>query len=40
MNDIIEVAQSEIYSFRNIKVIIDSDLAKLYGVEAKRINEV
>ena len=39
MNDIIEVAQSKIYSFRNIKVIIDSDLAKLYGVEAKRINE-
>ena len=39
MDDITEVVNSKIYTFRNIKVIIDSDLAKLYGVEVKRINE-
>ncbi len=39
MNDIIEVVQSKISSLRNMKVILDSDLAELYGVETKRINE-
>ena len=39
MNNIIEVVQNKIYSFRNFKVILDSDLAELYGVETKRINE-
>lgn len=31
--------QEKIISIRNQKVIIDSDVAKLYGVETKRINE-
>lgn len=39
MNNIIEVVQTKIYRLRNINVILDSDLAELYGVETKRINE-
>ena len=34
-----EVIQSRIYEIRNLKVMLDSDLAKLYEVETKRINE-
>ena len=29
-----------IYEIREIKIMLDSDLAKLYNVETKRINEV
>ena len=35
-NDII---QSHIYTIRNVQVMLDSDLAELYGVEVKRLNE-
>jgi phage regulator Rha-like protein len=31
--------QNRIYETRNIQFILDSDLAELYGVETKRINE-
>jgi hypothetical protein len=39
MNGINNIVQSKIYSIRNFKVMLDSDLAELYGVETKRINE-
>ncbi len=32
----IEVIHSKIYSFRNHKIMLDSDLAELYGVETKK----
>lgn len=35
----IELIQSKIYTIRNQKVIIDRDLAELYGVDNKRLNE-
>lgn len=31
--------EEKIITLRNEKVIIDSDVAELYGVETKRINE-
>src|SRR5437870_2260030 len=31
--------QEKIIEIRNIKVLIDADIAELYGVETKRINE-
>ena len=31
--------ENKIYSFRGKNVMLDSDLAKLYGVETKRLNE-
>ena len=34
-----EIIQNSIYEIRNLKVMLDSDLAKLYEVETKRINE-
>lgn len=34
-----EIIQSRIYEICNLKVMLDSDLAKLYEVETKRINE-
>ncbi|MEJ2883552.1 ORF6N domain-containing protein [Pedobacter sp. GR22-6] len=34
-----EVVLSKIYMIRNQKVMLDSDLAELYGVETKRLNE-
>ena len=34
-----ELVESKILEIRGIKVILDSDLAELYGVETKRINE-
>ena len=34
-----EMIQNSIYEIRNLKVMLDSDLAKLYDVETKRINE-
>ncbi len=41
MNDviIIESVQKKIYLIRRQKVMLDSDLAELYGVTAKRLNE-
>ncbi|MGI4727418.1 MAG: ORF6N domain-containing protein, partial [Janthinobacterium lividum] len=30
---------SKIYQIRNQKVMLDEDLAELYGVETKRLNE-
>ena len=34
-----EDIQSRIYTIRNVQIILDSDLAELYGVEVKRLNE-
>ena len=34
-----EIIADKIYLIRNQKVMIDSDLAKLYNVDTKRINE-
>lgn len=34
-----EIVVSKIYLIRNHRVMIDSDLAELYGVETKRLNE-
>ena len=31
--------QSKIYTFRGVQVMVDRDLAKLYGVETRRLNE-
>ena len=41
MNEIIEETKIEnmIYEIRGKQVMLDSDLAKLYGTEVKRINE-
>lgn len=43
MNEIIvdkkEDISNMIYEIRGVQVIFDYDLAKLYGVETKRINE-
>ena len=38
MNEVIEV-KNLIYTIRGQKVMLDSDLATLYGVETKRLNE-
>lgn len=38
-NNIIELVQTKIYNIRDTKVMLDVDLAELYGVETKRINE-
>ena len=35
----IELVQTRIYSIRNQKIMLDSDIAELYGVETKRVNE-
>ena len=34
-----EVVKSRIYLVRGQRVLLDSDLAELYGVETKRLNE-
>lgn len=34
-----QLIESQIYDIRNLKVMLDSDLATLYQVETKRINE-
>jgi len=42
MNEIVVDNQSietKIYTLRNVQVMLDEDLAFLYGVEAKRLNE-
>ena len=42
MNELIidnQTIQDKIYTIRNMQVMIDRDLAELYGVETKRINE-
>ena len=38
MNDI-RTIQSKIYEIRGVKVMLDFDLAKMYGVETRRLNE-
>ena len=38
MKEVMQI-QNLIYEIRGIKVMLDSDLAKLYGVETKRLNE-
>ena len=38
MNDLIEI-QNMIYAIRGYKVMLDSDLAKLYGVETRILNQ-
>ena len=38
MNEVMQI-KNLIYEIRGIKVMLDSDLAKLYGVETKRLNE-
>jgi len=35
----VEVITSKIYLVRGIKVMLDRDLAELYGVETKRLKE-
>lgn len=35
----IEIIERKIYLIRGMKVMLDSDLAELYGVSAKRLNE-
>ncbi len=39
MNDIIEPIERKIYTIRGIKVMLDSDLAALYGVPTKVFNQ-
>ncbi len=42
MNEVIkteQTIQNKIYKIKNIQFMLDSDLAELYGVETKRINE-
>ena len=34
-----EIIQNKIYTIRGLQVMLDKDLAELYGVETKRINE-
>lgn len=34
-----DIVVNKIYVIRNLKVMLDSDLAELYGVETKRLNE-
>ena len=35
-----EVIMNKIYFIRGQKVMLDSDLAELYGVETRRLNEI
>jgi len=35
----VESAEAKIIAVRGVRVILDSDLAELYGVETKRLNE-
>ena len=43
MNEIIEkeniIIEDMIYEVRGVQVMLDSDIAKLYRIETKRINE-
>ena len=43
MNEIIEkeniIIEDMIYEIRGVQVMLDSDIAKLYQVETKRVNE-
>ncbi len=36
---IVELVQTKIYSIRGQKVMLDADIAEIYGAETKRINE-
>jgi hypothetical protein len=35
----VEVVKGKIYLIRGQKVLLDSDLAEMYGIETKRLNE-
>lgn len=35
----IEEIKNQIYTIRGVQVMLDEELAKLYGVETKRLNE-
>ena len=35
----VEIVKGKIYLIRGQKVLLDTDLAELYGVETKRLNE-
>jgi hypothetical protein len=35
----IEAIQTKIYTLRGVKVMLDRDLAEMYGVETRRLNE-
>ncbi len=37
--EIVEIVHTKIYHIRDANVMIDSDIAELYDVETKRINE-
>jgi phage regulator Rha-like protein len=39
MNNVVNKVEDKIITVRNQNVILDSDIAELYGVETKRINE-
>lgn len=41
MSDVVKFneIESKIITFRNQKVLLDFDVAELYGVETKRVNE-
>ena len=39
MTNIIEEVENKMVTLRNQQVILDSDVADLYGVETKRVNE-
>lgn len=34
-----DTIENKIYTIRNMQVMLDEDLASLYGVESKRLNE-
>lgn len=39
MKDVEKLAETKIYRIRETRIMLDSDIAELYGVETKRINE-
>ena len=41
MNELVPIStiENRIYTIRGVQVMIDRDIAELYGVETKRINE-
>ncbi len=38
-NQLVELVQTKIYFIRDQRVMLDVDIAELYGVETKRVNE-
>ncbi len=35
----LQIIQNKIYTIRGLRVMIDSDLAEMYGVKTRRLNE-